>query len=68
VIQDVDTPLAVLLKYEHFLAMQDRKPIYYAILRIVAMWIFIVCHPRDVAFVASELQGHVIARAQSKRS
>jgi len=26
VIQDNDKPLAVLLKYEHFLAMQDRMP------------------------------------------
>lgn len=26
VIQDNDKPLAVLLKYEHFLAMQDKMP------------------------------------------
>jgi len=67
VIQDVDEPLAVLLKYEHFLAMQDRKPIHYAILRIGGEVDFLVCPSRDVAFVTSELQGRVVGEGASRK-
>ena|ERR1700691_1748494 len=67
VIQDNDKPLAVLLKYEHFLAMQDRNSIYHAILRIGGDVDFVVCDPRDIAFVARELQGHVIGEGASRK-